>query len=287
MDDARKRVEAVVDEISGIDLGDSRLNFRARGAIARLAQSPALSFPAALATDAELEGFYRFLGNGKVTSKEILKPHAEATIARAVEHGTVLAIHDTTEFQFAGDGREGLGIVNRDGCKLFSHFCLLVSAEGNRDPLGVLGVETWARDGKPTRSSLRKRGASVVSTLAMPSESARWRRGVEKAEEQVAGRTTLIHVMDSESDDYDLLCHMQEKSKRYVLRACRNRKLDSIATGALPGERVDQFMARAEVRAVRSVKLSRRKTQKDGCSELSESNRGTSEQLRSFSQLRA
>jgi hypothetical protein len=105
MDEAGKRVEAVVNEISAVDLGDSRLNFRARHVGARLGQSPGLSFPAALATEAALEGFYRFLADDKVTVKAILKPHAEATVARAAEHRTVLAIHDTTEFQFAGEGR--------------------------------------------------------------------------------------------------------------------------------------------------------------------------------------
>ena len=97
MDEAGKRVEAVVDEIAGADFGDSRLSFRARQVAARLGRSAGLSFPTALATEAELEGFYRFLGNDKVTAKAILKPHAEATAARAAERRTVLAIHDTTE----------------------------------------------------------------------------------------------------------------------------------------------------------------------------------------------
>ncbi len=173
-------MEAVVNEISAVDLGDSRLNFRARHVGARLGQSPGLSFPAALATDAELEGFYRFLANDKVTAKAILKPHSEATVARAAEHRTVLAIHDTTEFQFAGEGREDLGIVNRDGCKLFAHLSLLVSADGNRDPLGVLATETWSRDGKPTRSSLRKRGVSAAAN------STRLRRALCQAKKQIA-----------------------------------------------------------------------------------------------------
>jgi len=35
MDEAGKRVEAVVNDIAAIDLGDSRLNFRARHVAAR------------------------------------------------------------------------------------------------------------------------------------------------------------------------------------------------------------------------------------------------------------
>src|SRR6478609_6237417 len=159
MDDSAKRVEAIADEMSAIDLGDHRLNFRGRRVMRSLAAKPGDSFPKALATEAELEGLYRFLGNEKVTPEAIRKPHVDSTLDRAAEHGTVLAIHDTTEFQFGGDGREGLGGTSRDGNKLFAHFCLVVSADGRRDPLGTIATQTWVRDGNPTRSSLRKRGA--------------------------------------------------------------------------------------------------------------------------------
>src|SRR6478735_9533433 len=113
MKDAAQRVQAVVEDLSGVDLGDKRLDFRAGQIVRRLAAKPAVGFPQALATSAELEGFYRFLGNGKVSAAAILKPHAEATVERIIEHGTALAVHDTTVFRFGGSGREGLGELSR------------------------------------------------------------------------------------------------------------------------------------------------------------------------------
>src|SRR3954466_13261069 len=93
MDDSAKRGEAVVEDVSAVDLGDSRLNFRARRIVSSLATKPAESFP--LATEAELKGFYRFLNDEKVTPEAILAPHVAATIERAGEHRTVLAVHDS------------------------------------------------------------------------------------------------------------------------------------------------------------------------------------------------
>jgi hypothetical protein len=253
-----KRSEAVVDEVAATEFGDGRLNARVRRISGRLAMKPGSSFPEALVTEAELEGFYRFVANDKVTPSAILEPHVRATAARAAEHVTVLAVHDTTEFQFGGEARKDLGEVKKAGCKLLGHFCLCVSSEGNRDPLGVLAMKTWVRDGSPTPTSLRKQGVNYATTLAMPSEHTRWRESVEEAERVAGGKASLIHLMDSESDDFGLLCFLQDKKYRFVMRSCRDRKLDATATGSHPGEKFRPFVARAEVRAVRAVKLTRR-----------------------------
>jgi Transposase DNA-binding len=256
---AEKRTESVVDEVAAAEFGDSRLNDRGRRIARRLAMRPGVSFPAALVTEAELEGFYRFVANEKVTPVAILAPHVQASVARVTEHGTVLAAHDTTEFQFGGEARKDLGEIKKAGSKLLGHFCLCLSADGHRDPLGVVAMKTWVRDGGPTPSSLRKSGVSYAAAQEVPSEYARWQEGVEAAEKAVGGKASLIHLMDSESDDFALLSFMQEKHYRFVIRSCRDRNLDATATGSLPGEKIRAFVARAQVRAVRKVELTRRK----------------------------
>ena len=65
--------------------------------------------------------------------------------------------------------------------------------------------------------------------------------------------------MDSEADDYALLWNLQQAQRRFVLRLCYDRRLDEVATGALPGEKTCQFVTRSAIRTVREVKLSRRK----------------------------
>jgi len=260
MDEATRRAQAVEEEVAAVELGDERLNFRARRIAKRIGSEPGLGFPQALATEAELEGFYRFVGNEKVTAQAILDPHVQATVARAEEHGTVLVVHDTTEFRFGGRGREGLGIVTRAGNAFLAHFSLALSADGNRDPLGVVALKAWARDGGPTPTRSRRQDtASYRETRERPSEQDRWLESVERAEECVGGRASLIHMMDSEADDYALLWNLQKANRRFVLRLCYDRRLDEAATGALPGEKTRHFVARSTIRAVREVKLSRRR----------------------------
>lgn len=259
MGNAVERARSVVDDVSGVELGDSRLDYRSTGISERLAVNPAAGFPAALVTNAELEGFYRFLGNDKVSAAALLKPHSDATMNRVIEHGTALAIHDTTVFRFGGNGREGLGELTRAGDMFLAHFCLAVSADGMRDPLGVLGTKSWARDGSPTLTQLLKQGVKRSSLRDMQSEQDRWLEMVAEVEKNNNGRASLVHVMDSESDDYELLCSLQPEDRRFVLRSTSDRVLDEQATGSKAGEKTRQFMAGVEILAAREVRLSRRR----------------------------
>ncbi len=59
--------------------------------------------------DAELEAATRFFVNKRVTAEGIIGPHFEAIATRVGKCETVIAIHDTTEFEFGGEVlREGL-----------------------------------------------------------------------------------------------------------------------------------------------------------------------------------
>ena len=98
------------EELGGFNLGDERLSRRAHFVTERLARSPGFSLPDAFPTDSELEGTYRLLRNDAVKPEEMLAPHRRQTVARAAAaSGTLIAIHDSTEFKFSGEYmREGL-----------------------------------------------------------------------------------------------------------------------------------------------------------------------------------
>src|SRR5688500_5461451 len=136
MDDAAERVRLVSEDMDDVELSDRRLNFRARRVVKKVAAAPGCGFPEAMGTEADLEGFYRFLANDKVTKEALLKPHFDATIRRLSEHRTVVVAHDNTEFSFRGQGREGLGKVRRSGNGFKAHFCLAMTPGELRDPLG-------------------------------------------------------------------------------------------------------------------------------------------------------
>jgi len=259
MKHAGERATVVVDELELVALGDARLNERAKKVARALASQPEAGFPHALATEAELEGFYRLLANEKVTPDKLLAPHIDATIARMRCDDFTLVVHDNTEFRFGGsEGRAGLGKVGSTGCGLFAHFALAISPE-SRDPLGVLTVEPWVRSGDSPTKQRKKDPSKYAALRKLTSEQDRWFEMTERVEQRVAGEAAVVHVMDSESDDYALLWNLQRSNYRHVLRLCYDRRLDAEATGSRPKEKTKAFVARATVRASRTVTLAKRK----------------------------
>src|SRR5690348_4636264 len=100
-------------EFAAVDLGDARLDLRLWRILDAIAEKPSASFPESMGSDAELEGFYRFINNPRVTSSGILSPHFEQTCIRASAAQTVLALHDTSEVSYSGEQvRAGLGRVS-------------------------------------------------------------------------------------------------------------------------------------------------------------------------------
>jgi len=213
-----RAVPSVADEVAEADLGDARLAKRLTALVTSIADRAAESFPKAL-DDAELEGAYRFFGNDRVTPEAILAPHFRQTARRAVAHGSVLVVHDTSQFEFNGSTqREGLGRLVNPGQGFFGHFSLAVAADGSREPLGLLAVETIFRRDKAKPKSQRRSSDSR-------GESARWPRAIEATEQLLDGATHSIHVMDREADSYPILACLHDAGRSYVIRAFQNRVL--------------------------------------------------------------
>ena len=208
---------ALSSEIVEADLGDVRLTQRLALLVDSLADRAGESFPKAL-DDAELEGAYRFFGNASVTPDAILSPHFRQTARRAAAHRTVLVIHDTTQFEFGGTvKRKGLGRLIRPGQGFFGHFALATSADGDREPLGLLNLETVFR--------LDKLSSKPRNERPNRGESARWVASIEGAEAMLDGTAHAIHVMDREADSYAILSALEKAKSSFVIRSFQDRVL--------------------------------------------------------------
>ena len=201
-------------------MGDARLSARLPKLAKKLAAKPDVGFPKAL-DEAELEALYRFVGNDEVSPSAILAPHRAATVRRCVDAKLVLVAHDTSEFGYP-TAREGMGRVTDEGVGFFAHFSLAVASGGLRDPLGVLSLQTHTRTGKPKRKS----GRHTERRPAAERESIRWQKGVDTAEDAMAGQASIVHLMDREADSFSLFAHMVARGARFVVRIRANRKLD-------------------------------------------------------------
>jgi hypothetical protein len=239
-------VRPISAELSDAELGDERLNRRLGLLADRLAERPGESFPKAL-NDAELEAAYRFFGNERVSPAAILAPHFRQSARRTTGHAHVLVVHDTTQFEFPGQAkRSGLGRLIRPGQGFFGHFSLALSANGPREPLGLLAMETVFRH---DRAIPRKQRRARDNR----GESARWRRSIDAAESVLDGTTTAIHVMDREADSYAVFATLTEQQRFFVIRSFQDRVLASEEAARL---RATAIAARVTLR--RDVPLSPR-----------------------------
>jgi len=211
-------------ELGKADFGDKRLARRLSIIATALSSKPDLSFPMSMGSESAVEGFYRFVRNGKVTREAILKPHVDATIGRCAPLPGVLVVHDTTQFHY-GSERRGLGTTNNRQPGFFGHFALALDPNTGNRPLGLLGMTVFSRTKK--KYSRGTRAAYLRKLRHDPTkESLRWGDLVEAVEgdlQRASGKA--IHVMDRESDAYVLIARMHAVSARFVIRATAKRRL--------------------------------------------------------------
>ena len=193
--DERDGKQWISDEFSALDLGDERLNKRAKTLMADLAAKPSASIPMACNGWSETLAAYRFLGNDKVDWREILAPHWSRTEARMGAHPVVLCLQDTTELDFNGQDIAGLGPLNYEARRgMYVHPTYAVTPQ--REALGVLDAWIWARE---ARDEHGERGGLR--------ESARWVEGYERIAELATSlpTTRLVYVADREADMVELM----------------------------------------------------------------------------------
>ena len=97
------------DEFKTLNLGDERLNERAKHLAKRLSGKPAESIPNACNGWAETQAAYRFLSNPRTDWQALLQAHWASSLERLRGHEVVLNIQDTTELDFHGRQCRGLG----------------------------------------------------------------------------------------------------------------------------------------------------------------------------------
>ena len=221
-------------------MNDARLSARLASLGQALSIDPGQSFPAAL-DEAGLEGAYRFLGNSKVEPSRILQPHVRETLLRAQAEDTVLAIHDTTSFDYGSGGkRTGLGRKRSAGQCFFAHTTLAVSGDGSRRPLGAIGLHTYVRDQQASAGR----------------EAGRWLQQMHAVADAGFRREKVIHVADRESDSYATLTALSAGEHRFVLRMSKDRRL--LQKTPIGARKVAEAMRSVETKVERDVPLCRR-----------------------------
>lgn len=256
--------EGIADELTGIDLGDARLNARSKKIIERLAAHSEATINGALDTWSEAQAAYRFFDNPQVTPDKILQPHLEATVRRIQAHPVVLFLQDTTELDYTGHAAEGVRCLNyKRRLGLLHHVELAVTPD--HVPLGVIATQSFDRD--PATLGKRPRKTQIPIECK---ESFRWLEGYRHACEVAAQcpDTQIVSVADREADIYDIFVEAKERweqhaddgpNAHYVIRAQENRSTLERDPEAGPAVfcKVRDEVAQSPLRACRTIELSR------------------------------
>jgi hypothetical protein len=235
-------------EFDQLDLGDARLNKRARILMERFAADPMASIPKASLGWSETVAAYRFFDNDSIDWRALMAPHWQQTQERMAAYPVILCLEDTTELDFNGQEIKGLGPLSYEPQRgMYVHPTYAVTPE--REPLGVLNAWMWART---VKDAAGQRGG--------PKESLRWIEGYERIAEMAVDMpgTRLVYVADREADLMPLMARAQELGTPadWLVRAKHNRclaegdKLWTHATEGAPlGEISFQMQARKDTKA--------------------------------------
>ncbi len=260
-------LEALERELAGCRFCDPRLGRRFRTFARQLALRLGQTIPLACQDWTNTKAAYRFLSNSRVSEAGILEGHLQATKERfAAADGPILILHDTTEFTYARESVQAVGVLHKsftgrgkEGrsrfhtvCGVLMHSSLAVTTEGL--PLGLAAIKFWTRSKfKGTNALKRKVNPTRVPIEAK--ESVRWLENVKQSTERLGDASRCIHIGDRESDIYELFCTAQQSGTRFLVRTCVDRLAgDGWHTIAAAMRRVKvKALHRVEVRDAKGV----------------------------------
>jgi hypothetical protein len=211
-------------EFADVELNDARLNRRCQELAVALGQQPDAPINQACEDWADTKAAYRFFGNTKrVTPAGISTPHQQRTVERMNQHPLVLAVQDTTFFNYTHHPHtQGLGEIGNKkqqqrGFGL--HSTLAVTPAGL--PLGTLTQQFFTRPiGEPAHTSRELQQLPIEEK-----ESYRWLAAFEQTLQLSPAGVEVVTICDREADIYEMFVLAQEKQAGLVIRASADRAL--------------------------------------------------------------
>jgi Transposase DNA-binding len=222
-------------EIAGCIFKDARLGCRFRKLLKRIGNAMGESIPLVCQDWANTKAAYRFFANERVSEADILGGHFQSTRDRfAATGGTVLILHDTTEFIYereqpaligstksVNSGRDKAGRVRSHTiCGILMHSSLTVTVEGL--PLGLAAIKFWTRKKFKGTNALKKK----INPTRVPiekKESVRWLENLTQSTELLGEPPRCVHIGDRESDIYELFCTAHTAGTHFLVRTCVDR----------------------------------------------------------------
>ncbi|MFO7857947.1 MAG: IS4 family transposase, partial [Ectothiorhodospiraceae bacterium] len=208
--------------------GDERLRERVIAVTRAFAAHSEAATPEACGTRTRTKAAYRLLANPRVTMRELIGSHTQASAGRCRQHEVVLAVQDTTTLNYAAPSiTEGLGPIGSraNGAQgLIVHDTMAFSTEGT--PLGLIDVQAWAREADD--HGLRRLAGDERDLDNK--ESGKWldsHREASRLQAQLPA-SRVVSVADREGDIYELLVAAQHpEAADGLVRAQHDRRINT------------------------------------------------------------
>lgn len=244
------------DELGSLELGDKRLNKRARAVLRARWDHPQSTFHSSFEGWTQAKGAYGLINhpNPLISLQTLIEPHAHATLGRMAAEPVVLLPQDTSSLNYSGlKETSGLGPLGKSsGQGLWLHSLLAFRPDGI--PLGVLDVQCKARDPVDARKTSRRNAKSINHK-----ESVKWLKSLERTRQFAPAmpQTKLVALADREGDLFELhdMINMAPPNLHHLVRAKHDRNLEN-------HQKLWRFMAEQPVGATGSVEIPRRKGKK-------------------------
>lgn len=225
-------------EFDGINLCDKRLNGRLVKIAGQFISSTESPINKACGNWGETKAAYRFFQNDSIDYKDIIRHHSKNTAVRAAEEKVILAIQDTTYYNYTSHPKtEGLGLLSRFTGKhkkdiltrgIYMHTTMAVNTDGL--PLGLLDQKITAREVLPDEKIAIKKRSHNIALPIEEKESIRWLESMRVTAEIFKGHDTkVVTVADREADIYDIFLLADKLDTNYLIRASHNRKINKSA----------------------------------------------------------
>jgi hypothetical protein len=211
------------EEFAMVALKDVRLNRRCQALASALEQQPMVPINQACEDWADTKAAYRFMDNPKVSPAAILAPHCQRTVERMKAHSLVLAVQDTTFFNYTPHPQtEGLGEIGKKEQHqrgFGMHTTLALTPHGL--PLGLLTQAFFTRPlGEPAHTPNERRKLPIEEK-----ESYRWLAAFEQTIALTPEPVQVVTVCDREADIYELFALADKRQASLLVRASADRCL--------------------------------------------------------------
>jgi hypothetical protein len=217
-------------------LDDKRLERRAQLLSTSLVSGKSSSVHAVSRSEAEQKGFYRFLGNERVTEGQLITELSRRCFINS-EGRDILVIQDSSSIGLSKhsnriEADSGVGLVgNKVGLGFLSHTSLVLDA--NRETiLGIADLQLWHRtEDKANNTTKVYKGQPIEEK-----ESYKWIKASNRIKEELQNAKSITIVQDREGDIYDQFCLIADDKTNLIIRSRDNRRLAS-------GDRLHQVLA--------------------------------------------